>query len=89
MFGSAAKQKFLVVYDYGQGGVWAFVWARTADEIHTRFRDLKVIDSMPSWLVGEELAVTEQRMTFDIDDVKPDDWIAQLLRPGQGEPPSQ
>lgn len=76
----ATKQRFLVVDDYGQGGIWGFVWARSVDEIHATFRDLQVIDSMPSWLTGEQLAVMEQRMTFDIDDVKPDDWIARLLR---------
>jgi hypothetical protein len=80
---NAEKSRFLVVYDYGQGGVWAFVWARSVDEIHEKFRDLQVVDSMPSWLKGDELAVTEQRMTFDADDVKPDDWIARLLRQGQ------
>jgi hypothetical protein len=74
------KKRFLVVYDYGQGGVWAFIWARSQEEIDTKFRDLKVVDEFPDWLRGEELAVTEQRMTFDIDDVKTDDWIATLLR---------
>lgn len=74
------KQRFLVAYDYGQGGVWAFVWARSVEEIHDKFRDLQVIESMPSWLTGEQLAVTEQRMTFDVDAVKPEDWIARLLR---------
>jgi hypothetical protein len=76
----AAKRKFLVVYDYGQGGVWAFVWARSVEEIHERFRDLKVVDETPSWLTGDQLAITEQRMTFDAEDVKPTDWIARLLR---------
>jgi hypothetical protein len=76
---NAAKSRFLVVYDYGQGGVWAFVWARSVDEVHEKFRDLQVVDSMPSWLTGDQLAVTEQRMTFDIDDMKTDDWIARLL----------
>ncbi len=75
-----AKQRFLVVYDYGQGGVWAFVWARSEEEIHRVFRDLIVVDSTPPWLTGNQLAITEQQMTFDVDDVKPDDWIARLLR---------
>jgi hypothetical protein len=44
------------------------------------FRDLEVVDPTPSWLTGDQLAITEQRMTFDVDDVKPDDWIARLLR---------
>jgi hypothetical protein len=80
MVNSTAKRRFLVVYDYGQGGVWAFVWARSDDEIHRTFRDLQVVAAMPSWLIGEELERLEERMTFDIDDVGPDDWIARLLR---------
>jgi hypothetical protein len=76
-----AKKRFLVVYDYGTGGVWAFVWARSEEEIHRAFRDLDVVDATPSWLVGDQLAMMEERRTFDVDDVKPDDWIAQLLRP--------
>jgi hypothetical protein len=80
MADSSEKQRFLVVYDYGQGGVWAFVWARSQEEIHRVFRDLKVVNDLPSWLTGDQLAITEQRMTFDVDDVKPDDWIARLRR---------
>lgn len=77
---SSLKRRFLVLYDYGQGGVWAFVWARAVEEIHDKFRDLQVVEKMPEWLTGEQLAITEQKMTFDVDDVKPDDWIARLLR---------
>jgi hypothetical protein len=41
-----------VVYDYGQGGVWAFIWAQSADDIRQRFRDLEVVNTLPSWLGG-------------------------------------
>ena len=80
MVEATAKQRFLVVYDYGQGGVWAFVWARSEAEISRVFRDLEVVHSPPSWLTGNELASIEDGMTFDIDDVNPDDWIARPLR---------
>jgi len=74
------KQRYLVVYDYGQGGVWAFVWARNVSEIEGTFRDLKVVEDMPPWLTGDALAKTEQRMTFDVDEIQPDDWIAKFVR---------
>ena len=80
--GQVPKQTFLVVYDYGQGGIWAFVWAESADDIHERFRDLEVVTTRPLWLEGDSLARIEQEMTFDIDDVTSDNWIALLLRPG-------
>jgi hypothetical protein len=70
----------VVVYDYGQGGVWAFVWARSEQELHEKFRDLKVVESVPDWLTGEQLAMTEERMTFDIDRIEPGDWISRILR---------
>lgn len=74
------KQRYLVIYDYGQGGVWAFVWARSAEDIHRTFRDLKVMDTMPSWLEGQRLEQLENRMTFDIDDVHPGQWLARFLK---------
>jgi hypothetical protein len=74
------KQRYLVVYDYGQGGVWAFVWARSASEIEATFRDVKVVEDVPSWLTGATLAKTEERMTFDVDAIRPDDWIASFVR---------
>jgi len=80
MMTTSEKQRHLVVYDYGQGGVWAFVWARSATEIEDTFRDLKVVEDMPSWLTGDALAKTEQRMTFDVDAIQPDDWIARFVR---------
>jgi hypothetical protein len=80
----APKQRFLVVYDYGQGGIWAFIWARSAEDIDKKFRGLKVVDTMPSWLTGDELVATEQTMTYDIDNLKPGDWIPRMLRPGWG-----
>ena len=80
---TSAKRRFLVVYDYGQGGIWAFVLARSVNEIQGKFRDLQVVETMPQWLTGEQLAITERKMTFDVDDVKPGDWIARLLRPSR------
>jgi len=74
------KQRYLAVYDYGQGGIWVFVWARSEDEIHRAFTDLTVVPVIPAWMTGEQLSVTEERMTFDVDHVKPDDWIARLAR---------
>lgn len=76
---TSEKRRYLVVYDYGQGGVWAFVWARSEAEIEDTFRDLKVVEDMPSWLIGDALVKTEQRMTFDIDAIQPDDWIAKFV----------
>jgi hypothetical protein len=36
------KRLFLVSYDYGMGGVWAVINARTAEEIQQKFPALSV-----------------------------------------------
>ncbi len=77
---STDKIRFLTLYDYETGGIWAFVVARTPDEITEMFRDLEVMDSIPEWMTGEQLTDIEEKMTFDIDDIKPGDWIARLLK---------
>lgn len=76
------KHRYLVVHDYGQGGAWGFLWARSAAEIDDMFHDLKVVEDVPSWMTGETLAKIEEHMTFDVDAIEPGDWIASLLRPG-------
>jgi hypothetical protein len=47
-----STQPFLVVYDYGQGGVWAWIRADSADAILERYPELKVIDTLPEWLTS-------------------------------------
>lgn len=61
------KQPFLVVYDYGQGGVWAFLLARSEAEIEERFPELQVVDHPPKWMSKSHLARLRDGMTFDID----------------------
>ncbi|HEX2031840.1 MAG TPA: hypothetical protein VHL78_10625 [Actinomycetota bacterium] len=62
------KRTFLVVYDYGQGGVWAFVRARSSDDIRRRFPELEVVQSPPGWMTPEDEDRIRRTMTFDVDD---------------------
>ena|SRR5579884_3569201 len=39
------KRRHLVVYDYGQGGIWGFILAELAEEIHRRYPKLIVVKS--------------------------------------------
>lgn len=70
------KKPFLVVHDYGQGGVWAFIHARSREEIERRFPELDIVDEVPKWMSVDEVAVLEERMTFDLD--KPRGWLAKV-----------
>lgn len=80
------KQRFLVVYDYGQGGLWAFLFARSSEDIERGFPELRVVDGAPDWLSETELKRIEKRMSFDVD--HPSGWLKTLVdQRGQERPP--
>lgn len=70
------KKEFLVLYDYGTGGVWVIVHARSAQEVETKFQDLAVVSTRPPWMTDK---MYSDLMTFDVD--QPEGWITQHLRP--------
>lgn len=76
------KQPFLVVYDYGQGGLWALVHARTTDEIHRRYSELKVFARTPDWMQAEMLQGVLAE-SYDID-VPPSGLLASLVEGRSG-----
>jgi hypothetical protein len=73
------KQKHLVVYDYGQGGLWAFIRAGSPEEIVERYPELKVVPEIPVWMTDELRARLEATQTYDLD-VPPSGLLANLLR---------
>jgi glycerophosphoryl diester phosphodiesterase len=79
---TVGKRRILVALDYGKGGIWASVIARSADEIRTRFPSLAIVDERPEWLTDEELRKIEARMTVDIDDE--DDPFLRAARAASG-----
>ena len=69
------KQKYLTVYDYGQGAVWRFLWAESETEITNAYPELEIVEVKPSWMTTERLAsITE----CDID--SPDDFLLALKK---------
>jgi hypothetical protein len=79
------KRRFLVVYDYGQGGVWAFLNARSKSEIQARFPQLQVVPEAPLWMSKQELGRLERTMTYDIDD-EPEDFLALMSKSDVSRP---
>lgn len=69
---------FLVLYDYGQGDVWAIVSARSEREIKARFPDFEVFDRPPKWMSEDDLSRLNAQMKFDID--RPSGWLAKVER---------
>jgi len=60
------KQRYLVLYDYGQGGLWGYVLAETAEDITRRFPELVVVNEVPDWM-GGDLEVRLRETEEDID----------------------
>lgn len=80
------KRDFLVVYDYGQGGVWAFVSARSRGEIERGFPELRVVEDTPDWMSETELKGIKARMRFDVE--RPVGWLKTLVdQRGEERPP--
>lgn len=62
----STKHRFLVAYDYGMGGLWGVILARSADEIRAVYPELAVVDAQPAWMEDEELRGLEEA-PYDID----------------------
>lgn len=79
-----SRKEFLVLYDYGQGGLWACIRADTAQQIRDRHPQLQVFEETPSFLSADMLADLQRKPAVDIDD-PPTGWLADLEpSPGQG-----
>src|SRR2546426_5837112 len=61
------KRPYLVVYEYGQGAVWAYVTARSGSEVERQFPELKIVKEPPDWMSRSERSRLKRTMTFDID----------------------
>ncbi len=72
------KKPFLVAHDYGMGGIWMFIRARTADEIRTAYPELTVFEKPPTFLSEAEITKIRKEPAFDIDQ-SPTDYLATLV----------
>ena len=70
---------YLVVYDYGPGGVWAFVTAQSKEQIVGKYPMLSVFAERPDWMSEEACRDIRLRNSFDIDD-EPPHWLNAAMR---------
>ena len=75
----SVKQPILVVYDYGSGGVWAFVVAESAEEVEREFPELKVTWSRPSWMSAEEEERIAREATYDLHADRSFGLLAEII----------
>lgn len=51
-----AEREFLVAYDYGTGGLWAVMIARSPDAIAAVYPELVVAEERPTWMDDDQYA---------------------------------
>ena len=76
-----SRKEFFVLYDYGQGGLWAVLRADSADQIRQRYPSLQIFETAPSMLSRELLAEIRRTDSFDIDD-PPLSWLSEFTEGG-------
>jgi hypothetical protein len=72
------EQRYLVAHDYGMGGVWRYVLARSSDEIRRRFPELVVVDEEPDWMT-DELRGRLEALVERLEDPPPRGLLATVL----------
>ncbi len=63
---TSEKRPFLVAYDYGMGGLWGVLYARSADEIRSIYPELGIAEDRPHWM-SEERFQELMETPYDID----------------------
>ncbi len=75
----SAKWNSLVAYDYGMGGIWAYLWAESDEQIRNKFSEVEVFAEPPAWWAKEKLAHIESEGVLDIENVSPESFAKALL----------
>ncbi len=78
--GRVMKRGFLVLHDYGMGGIWAYVLAGSEDRVRREFPDLEVYSDPPSWMTQELLTHIKERSTLDLDQMDEEEDLLRILK---------
>jgi len=77
------KKSFLVALDYGQGGLWAYVQADSAEAIKRRFPELEVFRRAPDWMTPAVQEELRKSQSYDLDE-EPRGLLERILRARTG-----
>ncbi|MEO9944012.1 hypothetical protein [Paraglaciecola sp.] len=61
------KTKFLTCYDYGQGGIWRFVFAESKEQLSQLYPELHIVNEQPPWMEKDDLDRME-KLSIDIEE---------------------
>jgi hypothetical protein len=65
--GADGKRLYLVAYDYGMGGLWGVMLARSAEEITAVYPELTIVRDRPRWMSDDHYASICDHERHDID----------------------
>ena len=71
------KKDIYAVYDYGMGGIWALIHARSKEEIEQKFPALIAFDSRPQHITDEDEDIIRRNRYCDIDS-EPTGWFKEV-----------
>ena len=74
------KSEYLVAYDYGMGGLWAYVRAESEAEILAAFPELQVVHERPHWMDVKRAATLDKLTSLPSSQTQP------LIRSPQARP---
>ena len=75
MASNLLKGEYLVAYDYDTGAVWATVAARSREDITSRYPQLTVYDSPPSWMSEKQRTSIRREGIVDIESGPVPRWM--------------
>jgi hypothetical protein len=61
------KEKYLVCYDYGTGGLWGAILAENEAEILAKYPELTVVPVRPSWMTDEDYEHILRDKSYPLD----------------------
>jgi hypothetical protein len=74
------KKRYLIVHDYGMGGVWGVMTARSGQEICQKYPGVKILEVRPAWMSDADYDKILSNNSFAIND-EPRGWLARLGNP--------
>ena len=62
-----SQETFMVVYDYGMGGLWGLVRADSEEEIHRLYPELVIFYERPVWMTDDSYSRIVLKDTYDLN----------------------
>jgi hypothetical protein len=75
-----SKTGYLVAY--GAGGIWAYIYARSKDEIARKYPKLQIAEERPRWMSEETFGLIASTNAVDID-AEPPEWLTAAMNEEQ------